>query len=117
MCGSSPADNIETHVETAAVRVESGNKQLEKAVRHKVGDSYTCILMCMCWYCTCTCTYAVEVQKRLRSVCVPFLLLLQLPCTCIMRFYYHCNYRARHYAFTFSAGFYGEYAASGSHQV
>ena len=50
MCGSSPADNIETHVETAAVRVESGNKQLEKAVRHKVGDSYTCILMYMCWY-------------------------------------------------------------------
>ena len=31
-----PADNIETQVETAAVRVEGGNKQLEKAVRHKV---------------------------------------------------------------------------------
>ena len=29
-------DNIETQVETAAVRVEGGNKQLEKAVRHKV---------------------------------------------------------------------------------
>ena len=31
-----PADNIETQVETASVRVEGGNKQLEKAVRHKV---------------------------------------------------------------------------------
>ena len=29
-------DNIESNVETAAVSVESGNKQLEKALRHKV---------------------------------------------------------------------------------
>ena len=29
-------DNIESNVETAAVRVDEGNKQLETAVRHKV---------------------------------------------------------------------------------
>ena len=29
-------DNIESNVEVAAVRVESGNAQLESAVRHKV---------------------------------------------------------------------------------
>ena len=29
-------DNIESNVEVAAVRVESGNRQLESAVRHKV---------------------------------------------------------------------------------
>lgn len=29
-------DNIESNVETAAVRVDKGNRQLETAVRHKV---------------------------------------------------------------------------------
>ena len=29
-------DHIEANVETAAVQVEQGNKQLEKAVKHKV---------------------------------------------------------------------------------
>ena len=32
------ADNIETQVETAAVRVEKGNKQLQKALKHKVSE-------------------------------------------------------------------------------
>lgn len=41
-------DNIETHVETAAVRVESGNKQLEKAVRHKkCSRKLTCCIVCI----------------------------------------------------------------------
>ena len=34
-------DNIESNVETAAVRVESGNEQLESAVRAKVCDQLT----------------------------------------------------------------------------
>ncbi|CAI8047927.1 Syntaxin-7 [Geodia barretti] len=41
-------DNIETQVETAAVRVESGNKQLEKAVRHKkCSRKLTCCIVCL----------------------------------------------------------------------
>lgn len=41
-------DNIETHVETAAVRVESGNKQLEKAARHKkCSRKLTCMIACI----------------------------------------------------------------------
>ena len=40
-------DNIETSVETAAVRVEGGNRQLEKAVRHKVRTTLR-IMRAMC---------------------------------------------------------------------
>ena len=35
------SDSIESNVETAAVRVESGNKQLERAVVYKVSYSAT----------------------------------------------------------------------------
>lgn len=38
-------DNIESNVETAAVRVESGNEQLESAVRHKrCSRKLTCVI-------------------------------------------------------------------------
>jgi type I site-specific restriction endonuclease len=41
-------DNIETQVETAAVRVESGNTQLAKAVRHKkCSRKLTCCIACI----------------------------------------------------------------------
>ena len=42
------ADNIESNVETAAVRVESGNKQLEKAVAIKVECKASFILSHSC---------------------------------------------------------------------
>ena len=36
VCVCTCADNIESNVETTAIRVEAGNQQLEKAVRVKV---------------------------------------------------------------------------------
>ena len=48
VCVCNSIDNIEANVETAAVRVEGGNRQLEKAVSHKVRSCVTayCFFLC-----------------------------------------------------------------------
>ena len=76
MCWNISTDNIEANVETAAVRVESGNKQLEKAVRHKV-HVQSIPHVNTCAYTLHTCVYSFFSQKcsRKLTVCIVCILM------------------------------------------